>query len=116
MKKIIYSLSAGILAMPVMVSARYVPPEDSRGTFDGSIGDAVRVALGYIMSGIAIISIIGIVVGGLMYVLSAGDEEKTKSAKGIILASVIGLVVTLLAFAIVYTIDGLFGAGGGESF
>ncbi len=48
-----------------------------------------------------IISVIMIIVGGIMYTLSAGDSSKTTKAKDTILYSVIGLVITLLAGAIV---------------
>jgi len=114
-KKIAYTIGAGVLALPTAVGAIKVgdyvkPTTDTAGVggLSGTVGDAVRIALGYIMSGIAIISIVGIVIGGLMYVISGGDEEKTKSAKSIIFASIIGLVVALLGYAIVNTVSGLY--------
>ena len=42
-----------------------------------------------------------IVIGGINYALSQGDPGKVKKAKDTILYGVIGLVVALLAFAIV---------------
>jgi hypothetical protein len=42
-----------------------------------------------------------IIVGGLRYVLSAGDPKNTQAAKDTILYAVIGVVVALLAYAIV---------------
>lgn len=50
---------------------------------------------------IGVISVIMIVIGGIRYTVSGGDEKGTKGAKDTILYSVIGLVVALLAFAIV---------------
>ncbi len=47
------------------------------------------------------ISVIMIVIGGLKYVLSAGDSSGVQSAKNTILYAIIGLVVTLFAQVIV---------------
>lgn len=46
-------------------------------------------------------SVIVIIVGGIMYATSAGDPNRTKTAKDAILYAIIGLVISLLAFAIV---------------
>ena len=50
---------------------------------------------------IGVVSVIMIIVGGLRYVLSAGDPKNTQAAKDTILYAVIGVVVALLAYAIV---------------
>jgi hypothetical protein len=47
------------------------------------------------------ISVIMIVIGGLKYVLSAGDSAGVQSAKNTILYAIVGLVVTLFAQSIV---------------
>lgn len=55
-----------------------------------------------------IVSVIVIIVSGLMYMLAAGDPGKITKAKDALLYSVVGLVVSLLAFAIVYFVTGAF--------
>ncbi len=55
-----------------------------------------------------IISVIMIIVGGIMYAISAGDSKKAGTAKDTILYAVIGLVITLLAGAIVNFVLGRF--------
>lgn len=55
-------------------------------------------ALLYILGAIAVISI---VIGGLRYVTSDGDPSKIQSAKNVILYSVVGIIVAVLAYAIV---------------
>lgn len=47
------------------------------------------------------VAVLMIVVGGLRYVISGGDASQTKSAKDTILYSVIGVVIALMAYAIV---------------
>lgn len=57
---------------------------------------------------LGIISVIMIIVGGLRYVTSTGDASRIKAAKDTIMYSVVGLVVALLAYAIVTFIAGRF--------
>lgn len=66
-------------------------------SIDGLAKGAVN-ALIYV-AGIA--SVIVIIVGGIMLTTSAGNPDRTKLAKNAILYAVIGLTISLLAFAIV---------------
>ena len=59
---------------------------------------------------IGAVSVIMIVVGGLRYVLSAGDSSAINGAKNTILYSVVGLVVALMAYAIVNFVASNLGA------
>jgi hypothetical protein len=63
----------------------------------------VRVAdiINVLLFIIGAVSVIMIILGGLKYVLSNGDSSQITSAKNTILYAVIGLVVALLAYAIV---------------
>ena len=47
------------------------------------------------------VSVIMIIVGGLKYTLSQGEEKAAVAAKDTILYAVVGLVVSVMAFAIV---------------
>ena len=48
-----------------------------------------------------VISVIMLVWGGLRYILSGGDNKKVTDAKNTILYAIIGLIIAVLAFAIV---------------
>jgi hypothetical protein len=50
---------------------------------------------------LGIVAVIMIIIGGIRYVVSAGDSSAITGAKNTILYSVIGLVVAILAYAIV---------------
>ncbi|MCL1839671.1 pilin [Candidatus Saccharibacteria bacterium] len=50
---------------------------------------------------VGIISIVMLIWGGLRYILSGGDSKKVTDAKNTILYAIIGLIVALLAYAIV---------------
>ena len=54
-----------------------------------------------VMFWIAILSVAMIIIGGILYATSAADETKVRQAKATIKYSIIGLVVSLLSWAIV---------------
>ena len=59
----------------------------------------------YIVGALAVIMI---VYGGVRYTISAGDAKQVEAAKNTILYSVIGLIVAILAGAIVNFVTGVF--------
>lgn len=64
------------------------------------------------------ISVIMIIVGGLRYVISGGDSAHVSAAKNTILYAVVGVVVAILAYAIVNFVIGSFvpsGSSGGTN-
>lgn len=52
------------------------------------------------------LSIIMIVVGGIRYVISNGDPKKVADAKNTVTYAIVGIIVALLAFAIVKFVTG----------
>lgn len=74
------------------------------GAFKGGLKTIVNVLL-FLLGAIAVIMI---VIGGIRYTISNGDQGQIKQAKDTILYSVIGLIVALLAAAIVNFVLGQF--------
>lgn len=64
------------------------------GGFLGNIANLLIFIVGAI-------SVLMIIVGGLRYVLSAGDPQSVKAAKDTVLYAIVGVVVAILAFAMV---------------
>ena len=62
-----------------------------------------------LMFAIGTISIIMVLVGALRYVLSGGNSQGTKQAKDTILYAIVGLVIAMLATAIITFVTGSFG-------
>lgn len=61
---------------------------------------------------VGFVAVAMIVMGGISYATSQGDASKTKKAMNTILYGVVGLVVALLAFAIVnFVLSNVFGGG-----
>jgi hypothetical protein len=55
------------------------------------------------------IAVIVIIVGGITYATAAGNSSSITKAKNMILYSVVGLVVIIVAFAVTYFVAGKFG-------
>ncbi len=60
-------------------------------------------------------AVLFIMVGGFLYVTSAGNEEQAEKGRKILINAVIGLVVIIMAFAIVQIIGGLLTSGANGS-
>ena len=59
-----------------------------------------------------LISVIMLVYGGLRYILSGGDSKKVTDAKNTILYAIIGLIISMLAYAIVhFVLNSVIGVG-----
>lgn len=101
------SLEAGVLA------ARTDSQPESIFGLDG-VFTTISNTLLYI---IGALSVLMIIIGGIKYVLSGGKEASVAKARNTILYAIIGLVITLLAYAIVnFVIESLVPSlGGGAS-
>jgi len=109
-----------LLFVPVLafaVSAAVAPPSHANqvqkgaddatkdsGIKSAKVADAptlVSTVTNALLFIIGAISVIMIIVGGIRYVISNGDSAQITAAKNTILYAVIGLVIALLAYAIV---------------
>lgn len=64
--------------------------------------------LNFLLSVVGVIGIIMMVVGGLMYLTAAGDEDRIKTGKSITVYSIIGIAIALAALVLVTQIATLF--------
>ena len=65
---------------------------------EGSIFNTVTNTLLFL---VGVISVIMLIIGGIKYIISGGDQNAVTSAKNTILYAIIGIVVAFLAFAAV---------------
>jgi amino acid transporter len=72
---------------------------------NGIIGNIINLMLFIV----GILSVIIIIFGGIRYVISRGKEDEVKNAKNTILYSVIGLIVAIIAYALVNWVFGVVG-------
>ena len=72
--------------------------------FTNLLGNIINILL-FIIGAVAVIMII---IGGIRYTTSNGDQGQVTSAKNTILYAIVGLVVAIMAFAIVnFVVDKL---------
>jgi len=80
---------------------------------EGSIRELALRIVNYFLTFLGIVAVMMIIFGGVTYVTAAGKQESLDNAKKIILYAILGILVILLAFAIVNTVLGA--ATGGTS-
>lgn len=84
-----------------------------------TIYDTVKTIINVLLFVVGIVAVIMIIWGGISYVLSAGAADKAKKARDTILYSVVGLIVAIMAYAIVQFVFSNFSgnnnSGGGSS-
>lgn len=83
-----------------------IPCNPLEGTV-GNIPEAITVVIKYLLSVIGIVSLAFIVISGIKYMISVGNEEKMKSAKEALYSSVFGLALALMAYTILEIIVGV---------
>ena len=67
-----------------------------------TVGDLIKTIVNALLFILGAVAVIMIVIGGIRYTTSNGDASHVKAAKDTILYAVVGLVVAMLAYAIVY--------------
>jgi TRAP-type C4-dicarboxylate transport system permease small subunit len=78
-----------------------LPPVTPVGDEQNNLVEVVTNIINVVIGVLGIVAVIVIIMGGVSYMTSSGDAAKVKKAKDTILYGVIGLVVCVLAFAIV---------------
>lgn len=75
----------------------------------GDLKDTVIAVINGVIGILGLVAVVVVIIGGVNYMTSAGDAGKVKKAKDTILYGLIGLVVCILAFAIVnFVISNMF--------
>jgi len=68
---------------------------------DSDVIASVRKVINTLLYVLGAVAVLIIIVGGILYVVSGGDAANVKKAKDTIMYAVVGLVVALMAYAIV---------------
>ena len=92
MDKILAAVNTGV---------NYIDSANPEGSSGQDLMTTVKTIINAALGVIGLVAVVMIIMGGVSYTTSAGDAAKVKKAKDTIMYGVIGLVVALLAFAIV---------------
>ena len=83
-------------------------PESTSGDATGDLVSGLALVAKFLTGIGAVIAVVVIIIAGVSYATSQGDSAKVSKATNAIIFSVFGLVVCLLAFAIVsFALDGI---------
>lgn len=74
-----------------------------------NLEQTVRNVINVILYIVGILAVVMIIIGGVKYTTSGGDQAAVTSAKNTILYGIIGLVIAILAYAIVNFVVGNIG-------
>jgi hypothetical protein len=77
------------------------PPSDVISNVNTDINGIVKFVInGLIIVGI-VLSLVFLLYGGIRWVMSGGDKAKVDSARGTIVAAIVGLIIVILAYVII---------------
>lgn len=79
---------------------------------EGGQGGIFRTITNVMLFLIGAISVIMLIIGGIRYVVSGGDSTAVQNAKNTILYAIVGVVVAILAYAVVNFVITSFSSGG----
>ncbi|MEX1111976.1 MAG: hypothetical protein WEC84_00790 [Candidatus Andersenbacteria bacterium] len=104
-----YGVVASLFLLPLALHAqglsRVVP---FSGTADTPLIVAIQIIINVFLMLAAIVAAIFIIIGGVWFITSAGDEGQAEKGKKTLLYAVIGLIAIGLSAAIVnFVIDGI---------
>lgn len=116
------AIFAGMIVAPLAPLAVGAAPVDDikggveavggeEGGGDAELTDGIQVLVNALLFLIGLVAVIMIIFGGFKYITSSGDAGKLESAKNTILYAVVGLLVAILAFAIVNFVISTFSSG-----
>jgi hypothetical protein len=77
-----------------------------------SVGTIIQDVTNVLIFGVGAISVIVLIIGGLRYVVSGGNATSVQGAKNTILYAIVGIVVSVAAYAIVQFVLQQVGATG----
>jgi type IV secretory pathway VirB2 component (pilin) len=113
MRKIATILSLfALLVLPTVALAQTPTPfsiEDvgtTIGLGTADLKDTVVNIIQWVLGILALVAVVMIIIGGFQWMTAAGSEERIEKAKKVISSAVIGLIIVLLAWAIVIFVAG----------
>lgn len=112
-KKIISlaSLEIASIALPTAVLAQGDPnivPQDTLGKITDIVA-IIRAIVQFILVVAFVLAFIMLLIGGIRWITAGGDEKGVAGARNMITAALIGLVIVLVAYAIILLVEKFFG-------
>ncbi len=101
------SFSSRVFAAPPEINCWALPGCDD-GTWSAStasVYDTIWNLIRLLIEYVAVIAVIAVMIGWVMYLVSWGDEEKTKRAKSVIIWALVWVLVSVFAWSIINIVN-----------
>lgn len=69
------------------------------------MSEIITGLIDWLLALIAGLAILFLIIGGIMYIVSSEDKQRMQMAKNIMKYSVIGLVIVLISYSVIFTLD-----------
>ena len=89
------------LAQPTQIVPNTIKPIDN-------IVNVLRGVIQFILVVAFVLAFIFLIIGGIRWIVAGGDEKGVAGARGMITAALIGLVIVLVAYAIIRLVEIFF--------
>ena len=100
--KVLLTLAAvSLLATPTFALAQFTDAVAFSGTATGTLITAITDIVNVLLTLAAVIAVIFVIIGGVRYVTSQGDEDAALLAKNTIIYAILGVIVIALSAVIV---------------
>ena len=96
--------------LPQMALAQVTIRSELGSTFGLGTADLEQTVISIVQWALGLLALVAVVIiiwGGFTWITAGGNEEKIEKAKKLITAAVVGLIVVLLAWAIVIFVVGV---------
>lgn len=106
MKKLILTtLALFLILTPILAHAKLQTVKEFEGTAAGTteaaILEAIRDVVNAVLTLVGVIAVIFVIIGGVKYITSQGDESAAATAKLTVLYSLFGIVIVILSAVLV---------------
>jgi hypothetical protein len=118
LRSLVFSLLALlVIAVPQITLAQFSidasrADATSFGVSTSTPSDILKNVINYALAIVGFLGILGFVISGIMYLVSAGDEDLAKRGKTYMVYSIIGVIIALVGYVVMAAISSLLGAGG----
>ncbi len=109
MKKFItFTTASGLFLFPIVVHAAVTIENvgGSLGLGNADLKTTVMNIISYVLGLLGLIAVVMVLYGGFTWMTAGGNEDKIDTAKQIISSAAVGLVIILIAWAIVTFVVG----------
>ena len=86
----------------------FLLPEVPRQIVQPTLAEVIVNVIPNVLAIVGAFAVVGVIIGGAWYLSSAGDEDRAETGKRTIWYSIMGLVIIILSYAIVRTVQTVF--------